>query len=702
MDNSDIDISIIIVNYNVKAYLTSLLSSIKKSSQDLSIQLIVVDNASIDGSVEYIRNNFPKIELIANKRNLGFGKANNRALPRCKGEYTLIINPDALVNENTLKVMKDYMDTHPDVGLSTCKLLDSNGAFSKDCLRNIPTPTSALFRVFGIEEFAQKSNWLPNYYMADQDPEEVVEVPIISGSFMFCRTDMLKKLEGFDEQFFMYFEDTDLCLRARELGYKLHYVPYTSIIHYRGESTKKDRIDHHITFNQSLYKFYKKHYQYGYSVITRSLINLGIAFRATFVYIRSLISKYYMPGIDTILLNILIVIAFILRYDLDINTLNQTYKDEYFAINVMATILFGSIGQYYDLYGKNKDSIVSLFKTNVWTFLGIALITFFLRDFAFSRLILIEGLFIGFVIMLVVRLIRRSRLRKTKNKSTYITAHRVIIVGTGDRVKKVIRKIRKQVNWNYEVVGIVGKNLSKTEDHIENIAVLGELKYLSDLTRMYKADQVIFILDGIQYNDVLQHLMTLTHQNVLTRIVPDSQEFILGKSNVEYLGEVPILDMEWPYQKNWNWFVKRSLDIGLSSLLIFLLAPIFLYWKLQNSHKKNFTFYRDEEDTFKIRLFTPSKSNRFKNFVIMLGYIFKGTISFVGAPLIYNTPPKLIYYKYGITGYRQINEHRFYREEEKQRLELRYLQNYKIWTDLEVLLKSLVSKRSVIAKIKEE
>jgi len=698
-DKSQVDISIVIVNYNVKSYLSNLLDSLQKARKQLSVQIIVVDNASIDGSPAYLKAHYPDIELIENKRNIGFAKANNRALPLCRGKYTLIINPDTLVEEDTLVTMKTYMDNHPETGIATCSLLNADGTFSPDCIRTIPTPLSALFRVLGMEKFAQRHSWLPNYYISHTKPESPTEVPIISGSLMFCRTRLLNELNGFDEQFFMYFEDTDLCLRVKEKGYNLKFIPDTSVIHYRGKSTKKDRLDHHLTFNKSLFKFYRKHYRNAYSLFVKILIALGIAARAAFVYAKSLIKLFYRPVTDILVLNILITASFIFRYDLPLYDLQNNFQQEYLAINIMATILFIAIGKYYDLYGRHKYSKVALLKTNTWTFLGIAVITFFLRDFAFSRLILIVGFFAGFIALVLIRMAFNVYQSNINAKRTALSTIKILIVGDAEQVASIIKGIRTHIRWNYELAGVVLKK-PVDMDRIEDVPVIGGIENLAKLTALTPVDEVFFILGGLQYQEVLSYLSQLAQQNVTTRIIPKSHEVILGQSNVEYFGSVPVLDIQWQYQTTWNKIIKRLFDITVSAAVIIFTAPIYLYYTLKKEGKITFKLYKDKEEWIGISLFEDQKNHRLSNLILLMGYVLKGHLSFVGAPLVADTLPDPLYYKYGLTGYRQINEHRFYRENEKLKLELYYLQNYAIWMDMEVLLKTVLHAKPKFGLIK--
>lgn len=678
------EISVIIVNYNVKAYLANCIESVLSSKGDIHYEIIVIDNASVDGSAEYIKQLYPNVSIIINQRNVGFGKANNQGFKMAKGKYVLALNPDTVIHEDTLVTLYEFMESDPSIGISTCKILNADGSFSLDTMRNIPTPISALLRVFGLENKIGSGKHA--YFLKNLDTSQVQDIPIISGAFMFLRADLLEKLGGFDERFFMYFEDTDLCLRARKEGYRIVFHPETSVVHYRGESTRKHKIDHHLIFNTSLYQFYKKHYTTGYGFLFRAIITIGIFFRGFLIYGKSLFEKFSLPAFDFFVLNTIIIASFIIRYDIPPQEIISRYKMDYFGINVLISILFLSLSQYYNLYSKEKYSLVALIKTVLFTFSGVAFITFFLRDFAFSRLIIILGSFVASLLLTVPRLISRKKLKTTRVSGSGFKEHRVVIIGYSDNTADLIRKIRSQVDFNYVVVGIITNDLSLNEK-VEDVPVLGRIQNTYDLLKMNTIHEVLFMVDGLSHSVILNVMSAIAPLSVTTKIIPRSLDFLLGKTNVSYFGSVPAVTLELAYQKTWNRFIKRTLDITLSSLLLVLLFP----WTIRvllNKKIESIYLFKDENECTELKVYPTAKSS-ILHFLSLLLYVLKGVISFAGAPLYRNKPRKFAYYKFGITGYRQINEHKAVREEEKELFEEHYFQNYKIWLDIEIVLIAL-------------
>lgn len=252
-------LSIIIVNYRVKFYLEQCLLSVRAASSNLSTELFVVDNASNDDSIEYLRPRFPEATFIENRDNVGFSRANNQAMALAKGKYVLLLNPDTVVGENTLEKVFRFMEAHPDAGAAGVKMIDRYGNFLPESKRSLPTVWSSFCKLSGLAALFPKSPWFGRYRLLFLDQNQEYKVEVLSGAFMFMRKEALDKSGLLDETFFMYGEDIDLSYRIQLSGYNNYYLPYT-IIHYKGESTKKDSLKYHKAFYGAMLIFYRKHY----------------------------------------------------------------------------------------------------------------------------------------------------------------------------------------------------------------------------------------------------------------------------------------------------------------------------------------------------------------------------------------------------------------------------------------------------------
>ena len=231
------DVSVVIVSYNVRAFLEQCLVSVERASHGLDVDVWVVDNRSVDGSVDMVASRFPSVNLIANEENVGFSKANNQAIRACQGRHVLLLNPDTVVREDTLSSCLAWMDSHPEVGGLGVPMHDGTGRFLPESKRGVPTPWAAFCRMAGFHRLAPRSRRFNAYYAGHVATGETAPVDILSGAFMWLRKKALDQVGLLDEQFFMYGEDIDLSWRLVLGGWENAYFAGTNIIHYKGEST---------------------------------------------------------------------------------------------------------------------------------------------------------------------------------------------------------------------------------------------------------------------------------------------------------------------------------------------------------------------------------------------------------------------------------------------------------------------------------
>uniref|UniRef100_UPI00404A2F32 glycosyltransferase family 2 protein n=1 Tax=Gelidibacter sp. TaxID=2018083 RepID=UPI00404A2F32 len=257
-------LSVVILNYNVRYFLELCLKSVEAAIQDIDAEIIVVDNLSTDDSCDMVKALFPKVILIENTVNYGFSKGNNIGVAKAKGEYVCILNPDTVVAEDTFKKVLAFAEKTPDLGIVGCKLIDGTGYFLPESKRNIPTPWVSLQKIFG--------NSKP-YYANHLNENETGKVDILVGAFMFLKRQVYNEINGFDEDFFMYGEDMDISYRVLKAGYQNYYNADTTVIHYKGESTLKDKV-YAKRFNEAMQMFFKKHFKTN--IFFEAMILLGV------------------------------------------------------------------------------------------------------------------------------------------------------------------------------------------------------------------------------------------------------------------------------------------------------------------------------------------------------------------------------------------------------------------------------------------
>ena len=291
-------LSVVIVNYNVRHFLDQCLASVAKAVQAMEAEVFVVDNNSVDGSVEMVAGKYPWVHLIANKENTGFSKANNQAMRIAKGQYILLLNPDTVVEEDTFHKCVQFMGAHPDAGGLGVKMIDGKGNFLPESKRGLPSPAVAFYKIFGLSALFPKSRVFGKYHLGYLDKNKTHEVEVLAGAFMMMRKETLDRVGLLDETFFMYGEDIDLSYRITQGGYKNYYFPEARIIHYKGESTKKSSVNYVIVFYKAMIIFASKHFSHGNARLFSFLINIAIYLRAGVAILHRFMSRIALPAID--------------------------------------------------------------------------------------------------------------------------------------------------------------------------------------------------------------------------------------------------------------------------------------------------------------------------------------------------------------------------------------------------------------------
>lgn len=263
-------LSVVIVNYNVRQYLTACIDSVALALKDVESEVFVVDNNSTDDSAEVIARDYPWVHLINNIENLGFSKANNIAIRQSMGEYVLLLNPDTIVAEDTIRNVLTFMDEHPEAGAAGVKMHNADGTLAPESRRAIPTPWVAARKMLGFTR---------RYYMSHLSWDEPRQIQVVSGAFFMVRRKALDQIGLLDEDFFMYGEDIDLSYRLLKGGWQNWYLPY-SIIHYKGQSTKKSDFRYVHVFYQAMLIFFRKHYSHLSFFFTLP-VKCAIYFRAS-------------------------------------------------------------------------------------------------------------------------------------------------------------------------------------------------------------------------------------------------------------------------------------------------------------------------------------------------------------------------------------------------------------------------------------
>jgi GT2 family glycosyltransferase len=680
-----IKISIIIVNYNVKDFLEQSLLSIKRSLKDISSEIFVVDNDSSDESVPMLKERFPEVVLIENKVNSGFSAANNLAIKRAKGEFIVLINPDTVVQEDTFVKLLEFFNKNPQASAATCKILNPDGTFSVDSRHSIPTPMTAFWKLIGFNKLFPKSKIFARYNLTFLSEDDIHKVEAISGSFMMIRREMINEVGLLDERFFMYCEDIDYCHRINKAGGEIYYVPTSQIIHYKGESTKKNNIDYVYNFNKSLYLFYKKHYQKKYITPIKWLILLGVIIRGLLIFIKNNFKQYFPVIIDLIVLNFSIFLSFYIRFEMKSEFHLDNFLSRYYVINIISSLVFFFASLSFEGITKYKFSFSRLFKANIVTMIFVTFLTFFFRDYAFSRIIIILSTLLSFLLMSLWRLILlyfRKRFDFVVDDSLFM--RRALIVGSDKEIENLLKKISSWGYSDFEILGVVSAEKDKVGGNIGDFHILTSIDQLPEYIRLNKVNTVIFSTHEIPYSKILETMVKVNNTNIEFKMVPEHLEYMIGKSHIDRFEDVELMDLEYAYGKLYNRFVKRLTDLSFSILLIVLLSPLLLVLIFKKSNIK-----RIEIGSSKILWY---KYPGILRFYVNLVNVLSGRISFVGAPFVTERDKTAQKYSYkaGITGLVQINPISDPISIEK--VEIFYLKNHSLALDLKIMLKSLLKK----------
>ncbi|KAB1064740.1 glycosyltransferase family 2 protein [Salibacter halophilus] len=557
-------LSVIIVNYNVKYFLEQCLISVLQASKDIETEIFVVDNNSVDGSVEMVKERFPEIKLIANKDNVGFSKANNQAIRESKGEYVLLLNPDTLVEEDTFTKTVQFMDEHPDAGGLGVKMVDGKGRFLPESKRGLPTPQVAFYKMFGLSSLFPKSKKFGRYHLGFLDKDEIHKIDVLAGAFMLMRKKTLDEVGLLDETFFMYGEDIDLSWRIKLGGYENYYYPKTRIIHYKGESTKKGSLNYVFVFYKAMIIFAKKHFSSSLAGVYSFFINIAIYLRAALSLLRRFLTSITVPFIDGIL--IFLSLHIITQFYEDVKGFQ--YPDD---LVLPTTIAFSIIMMVSNYFSGGYDKPVKL-KNNakgVATGAIIVLIAYSLlgESYRFSRAIILMGGLASLGIVLLVRSLYHL-LQIPGYSLSQTTAKRIAVIGKPDEIERVTKMLHN-INLNTAVIAEINPNSqSEPNDHF-----VGKLHQLPEIIEGFKLNEVIFCSRDIEPEAIINQMSRLSSYDLEYKIAPPESVFIIGSNSVNSTGElyslVDLNSIDSPSSKR----NKRLLDI-LISLIAVVLSPV--------------------------------------------------------------------------------------------------------------------------------
>ena len=570
-------LSVVIVNYNVTYFLEQCLHSVYRAGQGIPMEVFVVDNNSVDGSVQMIKEKFPKVQLIANNDNKGFSKANNQAIRQSNGDYVLLLNPDTVVEENTFRKVIDFMDTHSDAGGLGVKMVDGKGRFLPESKRGLPTPAVAFYKIFGFSKLFPRSKTFGKYHLGYLDKDEIHEVDILAGAFMLLRKSVLDEVGLLDESFYMYGEDIDLSFRIAKAGYKNYYFPKTRIIHYKGESTKKSSVNYVFVFYNAMIIFARKHFSQKNARMFSLLINLAVYLRASGAVIMRFLQKVFLPVFDFALI---FTGIYLIKNYWESHVVFQSggeYPLEFVLIAIPIYILTWLISVLLS-GGYDKPVQIGKIVRGILFGTGVILIVYALlgEQQRFSRALIILGAvwatvsMVGFRYLLDLFNIKSYKLRTSNER-------RFVIVGDKEETERIERLLQKTL-INPGFIGLINSNEISAQDG----RFIGNINQLADIIQIYNIDEAIFCSKSLPPERIIDFMTELQFTNIDYKIAPPESLSIIGSNSINTSGELYVLAVN-SISKNSNKRSKRLLDIFFSVLFLFLypVGIIFVKHRLQ-------------------------------------------------------------------------------------------------------------------------
>ncbi|MEQ8624785.1 MAG: glycosyltransferase [Vicingaceae bacterium] len=645
-------LSIIIVNYNVQYFLENCLNSVFQALKSIDAEVFVVDNNSVDGSLKMLETKFPQVKVIANKENQGFSKANNQAIRQANGEFVLLLNPDTVVEENTFKVCLNFFEKHEKAGGIGVKMLDGKGHFLPESKRGLPTPKIAFYKIFGLSSLFPKSKLFGQYHLGHLSKNENHEVEILSGAFMMIRKSVLDTIGLLDESFFMYGEDIDLSYRITQSGYTNHYLADTSIIHYKGESTKKSSINYVFVFYRAMAIFAKKHFSHKNAQLFSRLINLAIYLRAGLAVLTRTVKHFVLPLLDSVLL-VCGIYFFKAYYESEIKyTSGGAYPEEVetYGIPIILLIYLISflLNGAYSIPTKFKSILRGASAGTLAILIFYSLLS---ENYRFSRAIILFAVSWSLVAIPILRyVLHLIGLRKLEK----IKAQRIAIVGKGEELKRIGNFLKSAI-----IPPEVVLNINSSEDQSRyDVAITGKLYQLQDIVEIYKINEIIFCAKDLSSAEIIHQMSSLKRKDLDFKIAPSESMYIIGSNSIENSGEFYLLEID-SLLKAVNQRNKRLLDLFFS--IFFIVASPLLIWFVRQ--KGGFI-----QNLFKVLL---------------------GQISFVGFYTTERINDSELKIKQGILHPQDAYDSLTMNEETRKQINLTYGRKYELATDLEVIFKNI-------------
>lgn len=571
-------LSVVILNYNVEHFLEICLDSVLAASRNLDVEIWVVDNHSSDGSLSMVRRKFPQVQLLANEENLGFSKGNNLAIARSKGKYVLLLNPDTIVPEDGFEKCLAYMEDHPEVGGLGCRMIDGSGQFLPESKRGLPTPWVSFCKAFGLARLFPKSPRFGKYHLSYLPENETHEVDVLSGAFMWMRKEVLEKTGYLDEDFFMYGEDVDLSYRIQKAGFRNVYFPDCTILHFKGESTKRGSISFVQHFYKAMLLFSQKHFKGN--VFFSWFIYLGIGVRALLALTKRAwnFSASFVAEFGIAFAGMKFIKDW---WELNFKGVPGMYPD-YFIQLLIPVYLLVWIG-WTRIFGRfsREFNHGSILKGIAMGTILISGITNFFDDYRFSKgLILIGSVWTWLVVSL--RFIAQRLLEKKSPFGEDIRKNRILLWGPGSVFEQISQFLGTRESGQ-QLAGWVWDNPAPNEKN----RWLGSSSSIPELLYRLGIKELLFSTQSIPYKTIIQNLDQLSQKKIRFSFLGKEASFVISSSEKHNRGNVFQSETIPEALQAHHLRQKRLMDLVVCLLLLAGIPFLLLSGNLRTSFFRN-------------------------------------------------------------------------------------------------------------------
>jgi len=538
--------------------------------------VIVVDNNSVDGSVKMLNEEFPQMTLIANHSNTGFSAANNQGLHIASGEYFLILNPDTIVEEDTIKVFLDFMIEHQDAGAVGCRILNPDGSFALESRRSFPTPTVAFYRMIGLSRLFPQSKVFGRYNLTFLPEDQVILVDALSGSCMFLRRSALFTSNEhhcthdgaglFDESFFMYGEDIDLCYRIQKACWKIYYTPETQIIHYKGESTKKGDLKYIRLFYGAMTRFAQKHLSEDYPKAFLWMLRVAVIVHGSMSALGHILRHDAVR--DVVICYGIITGLGLLR---SFQTGLQLPPVFYWGLSPLFCLIVTGVIAAWGGYRGTAPRLGLVLLGSFVAVTSMAALSFFIKQIAFSRMVILACLPACLLFLSATRLIPKTQKRRSK---------RTLIVGHLCDA----HILSSQPLTQHVLVGIVTRK--ENEKIPTTLSCLGNFDQLREIVRIHNIESVIFTSASLTNKEIFALIQQLSGVSIKSYILAETQHHLIGKSTVQDLHQRTLFEAEEVIGSIRSLTARRFSDI-IAALMGAMIHPVVsLLSKVSGPHSR--------------------------------------------------------------------------------------------------------------------